>query len=349
MVNTAALSLCRRVCVSLVLFLCAPVWADEPQAERIGESAALEHQAGRVKLKGSGKIWGDVVRLKGGAEVRRLFNSPLFFAGETRFDREERLPYDLTHWGGHVGLGWVFNDSTSLLAKYRLDSYKVFNTGPNVDPAFLAVAGRNQVTALGLVLRIDSRDDEFYPTSGVKAKVEGELALEPLGGDYDFGRLHADAAVYVTRLEKVTFVERVRVGWVENFGDTDGVPFFERYFAGGPSTVRGHRSRWLTPRGLEQQFVGGEILVVNNLEARRPIFETLFDRRLSAALFFDAGRAYRRFSDLGDFGYGVGGGLRYVVKLGPLQGVLRTDYAFSLDDEGDDASSKLHVTFGMPF
>lgn len=356
--HTAALSLCRRVCVCLAVLACVPLWADEPQTERIGESAALEYTVGRVKLKGSGKIWGDVVRLRGGAEVYQLFNSPLFFSGEARFDREERLPYDLTHWGGHVGLGWMFSESTNLLAKYRLDSYKVFNTGPNVDPAFLAVAGRNQVTALGLVLRIDSRDDEFYPTSGVRAKLEGELALEPLGGDDDFGRLQSDVAVYVTPfrerptgtcLDDVTFVEHVRVGWVEAFGDTDDVPFFERYFAGGPSTVRGHRSRWLTPRGLEQQFVGGEILVVNNLEARRPIFEKLFNRRLSAAVFFDAGRAYRRFSDIGDFGYGIGGGLRYVVRLGPLSGVARVDYGFSLDDEGDDSTAKLHVTFGLPF
>ncbi len=67
------------------------------------------------------------------------------------------------------------------------------------------------------------------------------------------------------------------------------------------------------------------------------------------AAFFDAGRAFRRFSEIGDFGYGVGGGLRYVVHCWKLHGVLRADYAFSLDHEGDDAVSRLHVTFGVPF
>ena len=139
------------------------------------------------------------------------------------------------------------------------------------------------------------------------------------------------------------------MGWVEEFDDNSQVPFFERYFAGGTKTVRGHRSRWLTPRGLEDQFVGGEILLVNNVEARMPIFVDRFDRRLSAAVFFDAGRAFRKFSDVGDFGYGLGGGLRYVVKLWQLEGVARADYGFSLDDEGDDATSRLHLSFGVPF
>lgn len=365
MTDTAASSRCRRV-VLLVLFLAGiagPLWAQEEEQtaaqEQVTDVAVLQQRVGRLTLKGSGKAWGDAVRLKGGAELQQLFNRPpLFLTSEVRFDQETRLPYDLLHWGGGAGLGWRLTETTDVVVKYRLDSYKVFNTGPNVDPAFLAVAGRTQTTALGALLHHDSRDDEFYPTRGRKAKLEGELALEPLGGDYDFGRLQADAAVYGTPFRDrepgtffsdVTFVERVRLGWVENFGDTDDVPFFERYFAGGPSTVRGHRSRWLTPRGLEQQFVGGEILIVNNLEARKPIFMRRFDRRLSAAVFFDLGRAYRRFSDIGDFGYGIGGGLRYVVRLGPLQGVLRTDYGFSLDDEGDDASSKLHVTLGVPF
>ena len=152
-----------------------------------------------------------------------------------------------------------------------------------------------------------------------------------------------------TWLGDVTFVEHARFGYVEGIGDTDDPPFFERYFVGGSSTVRGHRSRWLTPRGLEQQFVSGEIELINNIEARVPVLPETFDGRLSVAAFFDVGRAYRRFSEIGDFGYGVGAGLRYVVKVWKLHGVVRMDYGFSLDNEGDDSTSKLHVTLGLPF
>jgi len=344
--------------VAGLLVVSSPLEAVEQTTERITEVAVIEQQIGRIKVRGSGSLSGTAQRLRGGLEIHELFKSPLFFATESRFDQEKRLPYDLRRWGGDVGLGWALTESTRILAKYRFDHYKVFNTGSNVDPAFQTVAGRSAVTALGLVLRHDSRDDRFYPTSGLKASFSGELAIEALGGDDDFGRLDTDVAVYTTpfrtrapgtMLGEVTLVEHLRVGWVENFGDTADVPFFERYFVGGTNTVRGHRSRWLTPRGLEDQFVGGEIQLVNNVEARVPIFARLFDRQLSAATFFDAGRAFRRFSEIGDFGYGVGGGLRYVVHLWKLHGVIRADYGVSLDDEGDDSTARFHVTFGLPF
>ncbi len=294
--------------MGLVLFLISSrtVGATEQTTERISEVAAIEQKVGRVRLRGSGTLGGDAIRLRGGVQVHQLLNTPWFLATEGRFDQERRLAYDLRRWGGEVGFGWEFNETTSLLAKYRLDRYKVFNTGSNVDPAFRTVAGHSEVAALGAVLQHDSRDDSLYPTQGVRVRLNGELAIEALGGDYDFGRLETDMSVYTTPFHHaepnaffgdVTFVEHVNLGWVENFGDTDDVPFFERYFVGGTNTVRGHRNRWLTPRGLENQFVGGEIQLVNNLEARVPILTKLFNRQLSAAVFFDAGRAFRRFSD----------------------------------------------------
>lgn len=349
-----------RVIGSLLLVVLGALRLEavEQATERITEVAAVEHTIGKVKLRGSGGLSGDSQRLNGRLQVRRLFTTPWFVSMAARFDNERRKPYDLRRWGGEVGIGRELNETTELLATYRLDSYKVFHTGSNADPAFRTVAGRTEVTALGLALEHDGRDDRFYPTTGCKARVGGELALEALGGDYDFGRLESDVALYATPFHHagqqqffgdVTLVEHLRLGWVENFGDTDDVPFFERYFVGGTNTVRGHRSRWLTPRGLEEQFVGGEIQLVNNVEARVPVFPQQFNRQLSAAIFFDVGRAFRRFSDIGDFGYGVGGGLRYVVHVWKLNGVLRLDEGFSLGHEGDDATARFHVSFGLPF
>ena len=334
-----------------------PLEASDQAANRVQDAAAIECGFDNVKIRGSGRLSDSTQQVRAGAELARVFTPELILTGEGRFSQERRLPYDLRQWGGQFGVGWILSEADSILATYRFDSYKVFNTGPNVDPAFLAVAGRNQVAALGLAWRHDSRDDHFYPANGLRTKLSGELAIEPLGGDYDFGRLEADVAVYATPLrgrtetglDNVTLVEHFRTGWVENFGDTDDVPFYERYFVGGSATVRGSRTRWLTPRGLEQQFVGGEILVVNNIEARIPIFQKTFNRQLSAVAFFDAGRSYRRFSEIGDFGYGVGGGIRYVVQFWKLHGVVRADYGINLDSEGDNSKSRIHLTIGVPF
>ncbi len=343
------------VCVVLVS---APSWAAEPSTERVTDAAILEHRVGRVKVRGSGSLTGDAQRLRGGLEIHQLFQSPLFLTSDARFDNEKHQPYDLRRWGGDVGLGWAFSETTDAIVSYRLDHYKVCHVGSNSDPAFRSVAGRSLTTALDATLRYDGRDDHWYPTQGVKASLGGELALKGLGGDYNFGRVESDAAVYATPFrthptgtwfDDVTFVEHFRFGWVDNFPGEDDVPFFERYFVGGTNTVRGQRTWWLTPRGLEEQFVGGEIQLVNNLEARHPIFTHCFHRQLSAAVFFDAGRAFRRFSEIGDFGYAIGAGLRYVVHVWKINGVLRADYGLNLDTEGDNSRGRLHLTFGLAF
>lgn len=331
--------------------------AEEQSTNRIQDAAAIEYVLHGVRLRGSGRISDSTQQVRGGVEVKNILPRNLVITGEGRFSHERRLPYDLRQWGGELGVGRALSDADSVVATYRLDGYKVYNVGNNSDPAFRSVKGRSQVSALGAAWRHDTRDDRYYPTSGIRSKLGGELALEALGGDYDFGRLEAEIAAYATPfrerpdslLNQITLVEHFKTGWVENFGASDDVPFFERYFVGGSATVRGHRSRWLTPRGLEQQFVGGEILVVNNVEARVPIFPKTFNRQLSAATFFDAGRSYRRFSDIGDFGYGVGVGLRYVAHWWRLHGVVRADWGINLQNEGDDSKARLHVTIGVPF
>lgn len=326
--------------------------------ERIAETGRLGYSNDWVSIDFSGKSWGDAHRAKSNLEIRKILPEPWFLAFDGRADRETRLPYDLTHWGAGLGVGYAFTPQTELFAKYRLDSYKVSRTGPNVDPVFQNAAGRNQTAALALLLRHDTRDNTLYATSGLNAAIGSDLAIEALGGDADFVRLSGEVAYYrtpfadgsdATWLDDVTFVEHMRLGWVESFGDTDAVPFYERYFVGGSGTVRGSRSRWLTPRGLEQQFVGGEIQLINNVEARVPVLARTLDRKLSAATFFDMGRAYRRFSDIGDVGVGVGGGLRYALKIGGFQSVIRADVALNLDNEGDNSTARYHLTVGMPF
>ena len=324
----------------------------------VARPTAAEQKIGPATISGSGDISGNAQELEIGAEFRDFSRSPLSASLKGRISQERFLPYDLQHWGAEGGLGWVLSPTSDLVATYRYDHENVFNTSRDGDPSYKSVAGRSAVTALGLSFKHDSRDDSFYPTKGYKVQAGGEIASKWFGGNYNFGRLESNFAMYVSPfsdgshgpfLEDITFAEHFRAGWVEDFGGVDEVPFFERYFAGGSSTVRGSRSRWLTPRGTDNQFIGGEILLLNNIEARMPIFKGTFQKKLSAALFFDVGRAYRRFSEIGDFGYGIGAGLRYVVHFWKIDGIVRADYGINLNPEGDNSTTNAHITFGTPF
>lgn len=335
--------------------------ADGEQPSGTGRTpgvGTVEARVGKAKVYGDGDISSDTQELSVGLEVRELFDRPLFIFGEGRVGQEKFRHYDLHHWGDKWGVGYALDPATDFSATYRLHNYSLFDIGPETDPEIRSVQGLSTVSALGLSFKHDRRDDPLYPTTGYRLRVGAEAGLHGLGGDYDFGRLESNFAFYLSPFresaagrwwEEVTFAEHLRLGWVGSFGSTDEVPFFERYFVGGASTVRGHRGRWLTPRRLDDQFVGGQAQLVNNIEARLPVFKETFRRRLSGAAFFDLGRAYHRFSQIGNFGYGLGVGLRYIVKIWQMEGVARMDLGFNPAREDDDSRARLHLTFGVPF
>ena len=334
----------------------AAVLAVAASAAEASQENSHQTPFGTLRFDGSGDVSGEAQRLSLWTQLRQIGGSPWFAFLEGRVSQEKYRNYDLHRWGGSIGVGRALSQDADLDLRYRGDRTSVFDVSPETDLAIRSENGLNETGAWGLFFQKDRRDDPHDTMEGFRLRLLGELALEEAGGDYNFGRLEADWAWYGNPfweregiLGELTFVEHFRVGWVENFGSTEDVPFFERYFMGGASTVRGHRSRWLSPRGIGDQFIGGEFQLLNNVEVRLPVFKEWFNRRLSVAGFFDMGRAFRRLSDAGDLSYGLGAGLRYVVHLWKIHGVLRADYGFNLAPEGDDATSALHITFGMPF
>ncbi|HEV3393839.1 MAG TPA: BamA/TamA family outer membrane protein [Chthoniobacterales bacterium] len=120
------------------------------------------------------------------------------------------------------------------------------------------------------------------------------------------------------------------------------LPIDERFFNGGATTVRSFGERTLGPLDPKGNPIGGEFYTIFNVEYTFPIYG-----ELQGALFFDAGNLLPTSEEPGldQMRYGLGGGLRYKLPIGPI----RLDYGWNPDRQSGEDFGAFHFSFGFAF
>ncbi len=269
-----------------------------------------------------------------------LFDYPIsggFDAYHLQRDKERDVgyAYDEKRIGGTLRLGKQISEYISAGVSYNLQNIKISNMDSNVSADLAAEEGKNTVSTMGFSLTHDYTDSVYNPTKGWVLSNGFDVAGGPLAGDKDFWRFQTKGSYYVPvkiRSTGTVLELRGRAGVVKPYGDSDKVPIFERFFAGGSRTIRGYNERKVGPLdSITNDPIGGEAMLVGNIEYTIPIIEII-----KVAAFFDVGNVWARASDFGagDFKSGAGFGLRVKTPIGPVN----LDYGYPLNDEPGEES-----------
>ena len=213
----------------------------------------------------------------------------------------------------------------------------------------------------------DTRDFVLDPKRGNFRDLAVTLAGGILGGDNDFYGIGTTLQRYFAVGSGGTIVAaRVRLAYADAYGSSAYVPIENRYFTGGSNSIRGYKENTIAPVAVvtdtttgatQQQLIGGERLVITNVELRFPL-PLLARWRFSGAIFTDSGNSWKspgtnlsgnlQLTDITQWDYqvSVGLGIRYNTPIGPI----RLDYGIPLTTGPQgDSFGRFHISLGQIF
>jgi outer membrane protein assembly complex protein YaeT len=344
----------------------------------VGQGSGAQSQSGvspRLSL--------DVTRLNlGGTDQSIIFKSHY-----GRFVKRAQFTYEAPHWfelkSWRMSISGLYDDSRDVntFASQRQESsiqmedsisrslklmlrfsYRRVKVDPDsfpsgFDPTLKIIYSQPvRVGMPGFSVVRDRRDDPLDSTKGSYSTLDVGLADKHFGSETAFGRMVMQQTSYHAFGRNGAFVlaRSTRLG-VEMPYDNTTVPLPEHLFAGGGNTLRSFSLNQAGPRDLATGGpLGGDAMIVNNLELRLPPAPLpFFQEHIGFVFFHDMGNVFATSNemfhslarwrqkdpsacrDLSAAGtcnfnfisHAVGTGVRYKTPIGPV----RFDLGYNLN------------------
>jgi outer membrane protein insertion porin family len=295
-----------------------------------------------------GRGWEVAIRIRAGARTQQgtigftepwLFDRPLSAGFDIYKSIRDYTDYKYDTTGLNLRLSHPFEEYWRWLLGYRLSRDDVSSISEFASPEILAQEGITVTSAVSGSLTRDSRDVIAAPTKGAQTALTLDFA--GLGGDSKFIK----ATALQTYFKSIWFghIIGMRAEGGYGFGwANEPLPLFERFFLGGPNSIRSFKYHGLSPKDDTGFKTGGTSEVLGNVEYIVPL---PFAFRVVA--FFDIGQVFGFGTpfDITDLRKAAGGGIRWQSPFGPI----RVDYGFNLDRRAGEAIGQFQFSVGSPF
>lgn len=246
-----------------------------------------------------------------------------------------------------------------LSYKYELvDIFDVFlpgnsNQPDNIADVFQDAIGEQTVSKFGLTLLRDNRDSFLFTRTGNRTSVDAELA--GLGGDVNYFKIDFRTAQFIPTVDlwKQSLSIVGRLGAIMPLKDDESAPFYDRFFLGGPETLRGYDYRDVGPRAKDGEINGADNFIDETAGGHTyGLISTEYLFHVSDGLglvaFYDGGFVNDKEKDFSfdDYVDNYGFGVRLLMMGSPL----KLDYGIPLNAPDHlSKSSQFHFSFGTRY
>ncbi|THB72491.1 MAG: outer membrane protein assembly factor BamA [Gammaproteobacteria bacterium] len=279
--------------------------------------------------------------------VSRGFN--LFFR-QTDTNEIEVSSYATDTWGGMLSFGFPITEDEKVFIGLGYDwlKMKLVPESPQRVSDFVDKYGNEFSTIRAKAgWSSDTRNRKHFATDGSLQSLSLMAALP--GSELKYYKMSYKHKWYYPLFEDSALMLRGDLGFGDGYDDTDKLPFFQNYYAGGVNTLRGYQVSTLGPTDPtdDDNPVGGNFKILGGTELIFPVpFVESDSVRLAA--FFDAGNVFDTVdesTELSEFRYSTGLTLRW---LSPVGGLVFS-YAVPLNEKEDDRTKPFQFTMGTSF
>jgi outer membrane protein insertion porin family len=191
----------------------------------------------------------------------------------------------------------------------------------------------------------DTRDNATLPTRGMNQSLSAEVAV-PIGS-LQYYKLRYKNDWYHPISDSLTLALGGNLGYAEGYSDTEELPFFQNFYAGGIRSLRGFQANTL---GIKEngQALGGNFLVTGGAEIIFPVpfmKKTLKSFRLSA--FTDFGNVYDVNEDFDASLLRYSAGLS-AIWISPF-GAMSFSLAAPFNEQEGDTTESFQFSLGSTF
>jgi outer membrane protein insertion porin family len=206
----------------------------------------------------------------------------------------------------------------------------------------------------------DTRDKPLDAHHGIYQIFNFGVTPKSFGSTSSFARFFGQTSFYRPVRPWLTWANNFRLGLAAPIGQGGYVPLSEKFFSGGPDSLRGFPINGAGPQRpvpvcsnpsnpstctLISVPSGGLMLAIFNSEGRFPI---PLKKDLGGVVFYDGGNVYSNISAhqfISNYTNSIGFGIRYNTRVGPI----RFDVGHNLNSPPGVKATQYFVTLGQAF
>ncbi len=265
-----------------------------------------------------------------------------------RTDRSYR-DFDRKAFGGSVTVGRRLWGFLSGNATYRYEDVDI----GGIEDEFISRITRSDriISSFGIGLTWDSRNNLLDPSAGNLSN--SNIEYSGIGGNTDFVKYTISSRQWIPFWFDTVLSVKGRYGMINLIDNGNDLVIGERFFLGGPYSLRGFGFRRVAPRlqtsESENDFViiGGTQELLVSIDYIFPLINKV---GLKGVIFLDMGNVFNDGEDLAfnpaDLKRDAGFGVKWISPLGPL----RLEVGFPIGDRlSEEDSYEVQFTVGTLF